>query len=285
MTDLTDNNMFKSQKSLYITGILIYILYICAFKYLFAPLHYGVAFYLAAFCYVVWFVAFSCDFYPECQAEKDSSKETDGRKYRTNSYYAVASLIAILLLLLSVTALLVTMVLNQHELYVIPWYYQVLVFIVTVPVMWAVQAIFDAGRSVGPISFVLSYGSGASGICSNSQTLAKEIVDEALCTFVNRGDIADGADMFADLGLDEFDLSDLGMLISESFQKKYGMIPELALSHSGTSPFMNEFLKISSDYHEKKISLQQWSDKIYRLMPTVQDYYILYAEMIRNRPR
>ena len=106
--------MFRTRLNFHITAIIVYILYIFAFKYFFAPLHYGILFYIAAIAYVCPFWYFTGDCTTKEEAERITRETGSIAMYKSDTGYALTCIAAILILLASITLLLVTMVLNQH---------------------------------------------------------------------------------------------------------------------------------------------------------------------------
>ena len=106
--------MFKTRLNFHITATIIYILYIFAFKYFFAPLHFGFFFYVVALAYLYLFWDSTSDCTTKEEAEKITRQSGSIMRYKSDTGYAIVCSIAILLLLVSITLMLITMVVNQH---------------------------------------------------------------------------------------------------------------------------------------------------------------------------
>lgn len=106
--------MFKTRLNFHITATIAYILYIFAFKYFFAPLHFGFFFYVVALAYLYLFWDSTSDCTTKEEAEKITRQSGSIMRYKSDTGYAIVCSIAILLLLVSITLMLITMVVNQH---------------------------------------------------------------------------------------------------------------------------------------------------------------------------
>ena len=134
--------MLKRNSQVLLTAYLIYILYIVGFQWVFAPIHYGILFYVAAIFYpIVFFFTWYGNFYSETEAKRGQKSMTRSITYKSNTAFHWAGVISIVMLLISITLLLCSMWLNQNEICFIPWILQGLIFLAGIGILCAIPHI------------------------------------------------------------------------------------------------------------------------------------------------
>ena len=147
--------MFKSQNSVLLTGLAVYIIYIVGFS-LVSDLSLGFMFYVAAFFLFAGFLLYISDFYPESEVVKMTKSPSDSAKYKSDESYRAASAAAIFLLLLSVTPLLVLLLLKQNGTFDSGWLIRVLAFFAGYLLLNLISVIYHIGNP-RTVSSLISY--------------------------------------------------------------------------------------------------------------------------------
>ncbi len=140
--------MFKTQKAVVITGLVLYALYIWGFGVLFGSLEFSWAFYFLAVLLGLGFYAFVSDYYPKTEAFNMSKSPSTSARYIEDGPYSRASVCAILMLLLSITPLLVTVSLNQRGVADISWFWQALIFLGGYALQFVTTSIYKSCDSI-----------------------------------------------------------------------------------------------------------------------------------------
>ncbi|MBQ5815604.1 MAG: hypothetical protein IIW30_06490, partial [Flavobacteriales bacterium] len=125
--------MLKTKTQVISTAFIIYVMYIAGFLCVFSHIHYGIFFYATAFCYAVgfymWISTSECQSYSQAQKTAKKLFAPKNQKYKSDAAYATASLISIIVLLISISLPLCGMWVNQNGIYDIGWILQILIFI------------------------------------------------------------------------------------------------------------------------------------------------------------
>ena len=125
--------MLKNKTQVFLVGYIIYAMYIAGFQWVFAPIHYGILFYATVVCYAVvfyvWISTSECQSYTQAQKAAKKLFAPKNQKYKSDAAYAAASLISIIVLLISISLPLCGMWANQNGIYHIGWILQTLIFI------------------------------------------------------------------------------------------------------------------------------------------------------------
>lgn len=110
--------MLKSQQSVLIAGAVAIILDIVLFKAFLGLTYIRLPFLGAAVVLYLGYLLYTSDYYSESEAMRLEKKAPGTRRrYKSDAAYITASLLSIVILLVPVTALLVSMLLNQQEIY------------------------------------------------------------------------------------------------------------------------------------------------------------------------
>lgn len=283
--------MFKTQKSLLITGLVAYVLYIFVFGIIFGPLEFSWAFYILAAMMGFAFYAMVSDYYPQTEAMEMTESPSDSARYIEDPAYARASICAILILLLSITPLLITVSLNQRGVADISWFWQALIFLGGYTLQFITLSIY---KGCDPISIQGHLWYAGLGTRSSSLTReevfeqidrvtevsisqkdrdeAKKIVDDIIVRIlaIDRSEITDGVRMEY-LGTDELDCFDIIEAIDEYLKQKYGYTTKNIKHSYRESSLMKRYI----DFNDRKNA-----DKLSDIFLTVRDYYDLIAESI-----
>lgn len=147
--------MLKTKSQVIFAALIIYVVYIAGFHYYFEPIDYDIFFYCAAALYAVSFSIWMAvqDYFSKSQANtlaKSSERHTAHKKtikYKSDVSYAVLSLVVILLSLVPVTLILVSMLLNQREIYHISFIYQCLIFLVGYVITFITPYLYEIGKT------------------------------------------------------------------------------------------------------------------------------------------
>ena len=147
--------MLKTKSQVIFTALIIYVMYIAGFHYYFEPIDYDIFYYCAAALYAVSFSIWMAvqDYFSKSQANtlaKSSERHTAHKKtikYKSDVSYAVLSLVVILLSLVPVTLILVSMLLNQREIYHISFIYQCLIFLVGYVITFITPYLYEIGKT------------------------------------------------------------------------------------------------------------------------------------------
>ena len=269
--------MFKKQKHVLIAGVILFVLYICLFKFIFAPLHYGFIFYFVAAEYAFMFCAMCSSFFPYDEAKGMVQKKGDTQKYKTNKAYTVISIVAILLLLISITLVLATMVLNQHEIVKVAWYYQILVFFAGFTLLLSILGIYEISDTwTIPRHWTTPWQE------------AKDLVQSMFIEHLGVGSdqVVPDADIEYDLGADILDNMEILIKISEALLKKYKHSPEeVSNSIYVLSPRLREWCsavkeRIQAENRMSPDEIEEDNAYILYLAPTVHEQCLLYEEII-----
>ena len=117
--------MLKTQTSVMIAGAVAIILDIILFKAVLGLPYLRLTFLGAAVVLYLGFLLYTGDYYSESEATRlDKRSPGTRRRYKSDKAYTLESFAAVLILLVPVTALLVSMLLNQQEIYHIPFLLQ-----------------------------------------------------------------------------------------------------------------------------------------------------------------
>lgn len=283
--------MFKTQKAVVITGLVLYALYIWGFGVLFGSLEFSWAFYFLAVLLGLGFYAFVSDYYPKTEAFNMSKSPSTSARYIEDGPYSRASLCAILMLLLSITPLLITVSLNQRGICDISWFWQALIFLGGYALQFITLSIY---KGCDPISIQGHLWYAGLGTRSSSLTReevfeqidrvtevsvsqkdrdeAKKIVDDIIISIlaIDRSEITDGVRMEY-LGADELDCSDIIEAFDEYLKQKYGYTTRNIKHSYRESSLMKRYI----DFNDRKNA-----DNLSDILPTVRDYYDLIAESI-----
>ena len=236
--------MFKSQKSVNITALVLYVAYLFGASYLFG-LEYGLWFYAAAVMIALGFWVYTADYYPHTEVWSMEECSSSTARCLKDGHYAWASLAAIGMLLVSITPVLVTVYLNQHEIYHLSWFIQALIFFACYILQFITPSIYKSFQSTA-VSGEVWY----KGFLSrpNTPALSEEEVnkriDEACKLTIPKEMYAEARAIvreilikryktdpswikdtatWGDLGLDELEVLELvTMDIEEFLEKKYG---------------------------------------------------------------
>lgn len=237
--------MFKTQKAVVITGLVLYTLYIWGFGVLFGSLEFSWAFYFLAVLLGLGFYAFISDYYPKTEAFNMSKSPSTSARYIEDGPYSRASVCAILMLLLSITPLLITVSLNQRGVADISWFWQALIFLGGYVLQFVTTSIYKSCDSIS-VSGHLWYNDFSIRAASSTTTMEdvldgldeicswapSETVREAKCilkeVFIKtqnayEHEIVNSARLSDDLGVcDLLEVSVILTEIEEILGKKYG---------------------------------------------------------------
>ena len=303
--------MFKTRLNFHITAIIVYILYIFAFKYFFAPLHYGILFYIAAIAYACPFWYFTCDCTTKEEAERITRETGSIAMYKSDTGYALTCIAAILILLASITLLLVTMVLNQHGVTKVDFGIQFTLFFLNCygfvyigeiylighhdytvrkrkssaaakPETPAHKPAAPAPRPATPvIPATQTRTVTSSGIAGEVENFLFDIIEEELG--VPRSEITSQSDMMYDLGADELDLDTIHYKLQEFIYRKYGKSLD-TIRRSPSDSLMLKKLYNHLNYRLNimpgKYDIEKTLMELYDITPTVQAYIDLYTEIV-----
>ena len=295
--------MFKSQKAVFITAIVLYVAYIYGFGWIF-DLDYSLIFYVLAGMTGIGFYAFSSDYYPKTEAQKMKKSPSDGSRYIEDRSYALASVGAMLMLLLSITPLLVTIYLNQSGNGHVMWIFQGLIFLggyalqfVTLAMYKSCGSISIAGElSVGRIYRPLDSATTMDDVMSILNETDKIFVDTRLVESrkearaivatvlhkvlrLNPGDFSDGSLLVSDLGARSYEYEEIDYQLQMILMGKYG-IKFLSLKHyPKENNVYDNYLRYSKEVLETD-DRERFIKKLMMLLRTVKDYYDLVEGMI-----
>ena len=174
--------MFKSQNSVLLTGLAVYIVYIVGFI-LISGLSLGFMFYVAAFFLFAGFLLYISDFYPESEVVEMTKSPSDSAKYKSDESYCVTSIAAIFLLLLSVTPLLVLLLLKQNGTFDSGWLIRVLAFFGGYLLLNLISVIYHIGNPY-TVGSLVSYNNTMINAPSSTTTM-KDVLDglDEICTW------------------------------------------------------------------------------------------------------
>jgi acyl carrier protein len=307
--------MFKTQKSVLLTGLVIYALYIWGFGVLFGSLEFSWAFYFLAVLLGLGFYAFVSDYYPKTEAFKMSKSPSTSARYIEDGPYSRASVCAILMLLLSITPLLITVSLNQRGICDISWFWQALIFLGGYALQYVTLSIYKGCDSISIDGHLWYCGLGTRSSSLSSEEVqdkidrvtevsvsqkdrdqAKIIVIDILVQLlgIQRSEITTGASKLSDLGVDELMMLEIVIAIDEYLQKKYGHDTYEIEHNFRETSLMRQYIdcinecvnntvgnrNYSNSKDKDKEAFRKYRATLSRLLQTVQDLYDLVAESI-----
>lgn len=307
--------MFKTRLNFHITATIIYILYIFAFKYFFAPLHFGFFFYVVALAYLYLFWDSTSDCTTKEEAEKITRQSGSIMRYKSDTGYAIVCSIAILLLLVSITLMLITMVVNQHTFSQVRIGTQITLFILNLIGLIYLDNLYDIGnfhmtkrpakpadatpkpavtkQKTVPVAVPrpvtqikpaapVTPAKPSYGIEAEVEQFVIDILEELLG--VERYELTPQADLMYDLGADELDVEDIHIKLDEFIFKNYGKHPR-SIRRSDSDSLM---LKELHNHMDKRDAARasgrlnyETITELCHIARTVGDYLDLYTEIVK----
>lgn len=138
--------MLFGHQVIHMVGVIAILVEVVVFKCFLGLPYLRFPFLIALAAYLMNFYLRTSDFYSE-RAAKRLEKRCPGsiRRYKSNLLYFVESILAVVILLIPVTALLITMRLNQLEIYDVSFWMQCIIAALGLPFISLISAVFKIG--------------------------------------------------------------------------------------------------------------------------------------------